>query len=287
MPSLCWCTRCHSPARKPERLVGVTSHRALPPLLPPSRRAGVLGASCTTAADAAAVGSSDTCRARDSRWDRIPTLLSSAAAAAPGWSCAAPEPAPLLARPAAVSDSVSTANKRCHSLSPISSRLTGRGLSGCSSASAAAAAASKGASGDAGLANCTQQQAKKSSNQTVRREQALTFNVSAGCHQHNAAVSSTRALLPALVCLSTVPEGITSNPHLVPDVARAAACPACTGVLVLVPALLPAAARRIQHCAAAAGNRPASCRRRSCRGLCRSCAACGVSTCGMLARRAI
>jgi hypothetical protein len=52
----------------------------------------------------------------------------------------------LLRRLLAVSEMVSTANNRCHSLSGMRSKVTARGLSGCSTA----AAAGWGASGDVG-----------------------------------------------------------------------------------------------------------------------------------------
>jgi hypothetical protein len=157
--NLCCCTRCHSPARKLVRLVGVRS-QAMAPLPAPSKRVGVLGASCTTAPAAdnpPAVAAADVSTAWVSLWERDPTPLASVAAAAvPGWRSL-----PLLLhRLAAASEIVSTANRRCHSLSPMMSREMAGGLPGSASAaaalrSAAVAVAAADSSGETGLANCS------------------------------------------------------------------------------------------------------------------------------------
>jgi hypothetical protein len=129
--SLSCCTLLNSPIRKLERLLGVTSHSSWLLLLH-STRTGVLGASCIGAAAAAATEGVP--RASAKRWDALPGRPAPAAAAVP--PCASPVPLPLL-RLVATSEMVSTAKRRCHSLSPTRSNIT-RGLPGSSAAAAAA-----------------------------------------------------------------------------------------------------------------------------------------------------
>lgn len=130
--SCCCTTLLNSPARKLERRVGVTMHPLMaPPLFadPCSTRAGVLGASCMVTAAAAAgvvavavaAASSKDCARRCEAWPKRVAAVAGGVhpAAAAASAC-------LLAD---ASEMVSTANRRCHSLSPSRSRLMARGLS--------------------------------------------------------------------------------------------------------------------------------------------------------------